>query len=89
MNNKPFSGLYETYTQTTPQSLKLIDAYLVFVLLTGIIQFIYVLLAGTFPYNAFLAGFICSVGSFVLAGNNSTTNASTACYSNILICCHF
>ena len=37
-------------------------------MLTGIIQFVYVILAGTFPYNSFLAGFIASVGTFVLAG---------------------
>lgn len=44
------------------------DAYLVFVLITGIAQFAYCLLVGTFPYNAFLAGFASSVGSFVLGG---------------------
>ncbi|KAI9105565.1 DAD family-domain-containing protein [Phlyctochytrium arcticum] len=61
--------LLTSYRLTTPQSLKLIDAYLVFVMLTGIIQFLYVILAGTFPYNSFLAGFGGSVGSFVLAAN--------------------
>ena len=42
------------------------DSFLVYILLTGIIQFVYCCLMGTFPYNAFLSGFICSVGSFVL-----------------------
>lgn len=46
----------------------MIDCYLVYIMLTGIIQFVYMILAGTFPYNAFLAGFISTVGSFVLAG---------------------
>jgi oligosaccharyltransferase complex subunit epsilon len=41
---------------------------MVYVLLTGIIQFVYVVIAGTFPNNAFLAGFISTVASFVLAG---------------------
>ncbi|KAJ1555627.1 Dolichyl-diphosphooligosaccharide-protein glycosyltransferase subunit dad1, partial [Cladochytrium tenue] len=59
--------LLAAYLETTPQTLKLIDAYLVCVMLTGIIQFLYVILAGTFPYNSFLSGFIASVGAFVLA----------------------
>ncbi|KAJ3032869.1 oligosaccharyltransferase complex subunit epsilon [Rhizophlyctis rosea] len=61
--------LLTAYNKDTPQSLKLIDAYLVFIMLTGIIQFVYVILAGTYPYNAFLAGFSASVGTFVLAAN--------------------
>jgi uncharacterized membrane protein (DUF485 family) len=58
------------YTET-PKSLKLIDAYMVYILLTGIIQFVYVVIAGTFPNNAFLAGFISTVAGFVLAGMHS------------------
>jgi oligosaccharyltransferase complex subunit epsilon len=57
------------YHKDTPNSLKLIDVYLVYIMLTGIFQFIYMLVVGTFPYNAFLGGFISTVGSFVLAGN--------------------
>jgi oligosaccharyltransferase complex subunit epsilon len=34
--------------------------------LTGVIQFVYCALVGTFPFNAFLSGFISAVGSFVL-----------------------
>jgi len=34
--------------------------------MTGVIQFIYCCLIGTFPFNSFLASFICCVGSFVL-----------------------
>ena len=56
------------YQTSTPKKLKLIDAYLVYVLLTGIIQFVYCLLVGTFPFNSFLSGFISTVGCFVLAG---------------------
>lgn len=56
------------YKNDTPNSLKLIDVYLVYILITGIVQFVYMAIAGTFPYNAFLGGFISTVGSFVLAG---------------------
>ncbi|CAJ0635631.1 4347_t:CDS:10 [Entrophospora sp. SA101] len=67
-NNKTKSGygivkrLWTTYQKDTPQSLKLIDAYLVYIMLSGIIQFVYCILAGTYPYNAFLAGFISTIG---------------------------
>ncbi|KAG0374328.1 MAG: DAD/Ost2 [Linnemannia gamsii] len=63
------SSLSTAYFKDTPKSLKLIDSYMVYVLLTGIIQFVYVVIAGTFPNNAFLAGFISTVSSFVLAAN--------------------
>jgi len=57
------------YIAKTPQQLKIIDGYLTYILLTGIIQFVYVLLAGTFPFNSFLAGFISCVSSFVFGVN--------------------
>lgn len=59
---------YDEYNQTTSQRLKMVDAYLFYIMLTGIVQFLYCLLVGTFPFNSFLSGFISSVGSFVLAG---------------------
>ncbi|KAI9352142.1 defender against death DAD protein [Obelidium mucronatum] len=61
--------LYSTYLKTTPQLLRLIDAYLAAVMVSGIVQFVYVVVVGTFPYNSFLSGFIASVGAFVLAAN--------------------
>nr|CAG4650655.1 EOG090X0KAT [Sida crystallina] len=57
---------YEDYQKSTPTKLKLVDAYLLYVLLTGIVQFVYCCLVGTFPFNSFLSGFISCVGSFVL-----------------------
>lgn len=60
--------LLDEYSSRTPQRLKLVDAYLAYVMLTGIIQFVYCALVGTFPFNSFLSGFISCVGSFVLAG---------------------
>jgi oligosaccharyltransferase complex subunit epsilon len=62
--------LKDEYQISTPKKLKLIDAYLFYVLLTGIIQFAYCLLVGTFPFNSFLSGFISTVGCFILAGKN-------------------
>lgn len=70
------SRFLEEYLSTTPQRLKLLDAYLLYILLTGALQFGYCLLVGTFPFNSFLSGFISCVGSFILAGNNSISNRS-------------
>merc|ERR1712149_57172 len=58
---------YSLYMKQTPKKIKLIDAYLLYILLTGVIQFAYCCLVGTFPFNSFLSGFISCVGSFVLA----------------------
>lgn len=63
---------WHSYKKETPTSLKMIDCYLAYIMLTGIFQFVYMVLAGTFPYNAFLAGFISTVGSFVLAGKRDS-----------------
>eukprot|EP00092_Neocalanus_flemingeri_P028081 GFUD01030488.1.p1 GENE.GFUD01030488.1~~GFUD01030488.1.p1 ORF type:complete len:113 (+),score=24.96 GFUD01030488.1:54-392(+) len=57
---------YEEYNNNTPKKLKIIDAYLTYVFFTGVFQFLYCCLVGTFPFNAFLSGFISSVASFVL-----------------------
>lgn len=60
--------LYNDYQKSTPSKLKIIDAYLLYIMITGITQFVYCVLVGTFPFNAFLAGFCSTVASFVLAG---------------------
>ncbi|XP_067011937.1 dolichyl-diphosphooligosaccharide--protein glycosyltransferase subunit DAD1 [Anabrus simplex] len=58
---------YSDYVNNTPKKLKIIDAYLLYVFLTGVIQFVYCCLVGTFPFNSFLSGFISCVSCFVLA----------------------
>ena len=60
---------YNEYMQSTSKKIKLIDSYLFYIVLTGVVQFAYCCLVGTFPFNSFLSGFISCVGSFVLAGN--------------------
>merc|ERR1712126_583040 len=59
-------NFYDEYIKNTPKKLKIVDAYLVYILLTGIIQFVYCCIVGTFPFNSFLSGFISTVGCFVL-----------------------
>ncbi|XP_042903736.1 dolichyl-diphosphooligosaccharide--protein glycosyltransferase subunit DAD1 [Parasteatoda tepidariorum] len=60
------STFFKDYRNSTPQKIKIIDAYLFYILLTGIVQFGYCCLVGTFPFNSFLSGFISCVASFVL-----------------------
>ena len=60
--------LWKRYQEDTPQKLKLVDAYLGYIMVTGIVQFLYCCLVGTFPFNSFLSGFISTVGCFVLGG---------------------
>ncbi|XP_055920853.1 dolichyl-diphosphooligosaccharide--protein glycosyltransferase subunit DAD1 [Eupeodes corollae] len=57
---------YGDYVNHTSKKLKMIDAYLLYILFTGVIQFAYCCLVGTFPFNSFLSGFISSVSCFIL-----------------------
>lgn len=57
---------HNDYMSKTPKKLKLVDIYLAYILLTGIIQFVYCCIVGTFPFNSFLSGFISTVSCFVL-----------------------
>jgi len=63
------SALCESYVQKTPERLKFIDAFLTFIVLSGVFQFAYCVLVTNFPFNAFLAGFASSVGQFVLTAS--------------------
>ncbi|VDN02291.1 unnamed protein product [Thelazia callipaeda] len=62
-------SLFQDYRKTTSAKLKLIDAYMFYVFITGVIQFVYCVLVGTFPFNSFLSGFISTIGCFVLAAS--------------------
>ena len=46
----------------------MIDAFLVFLMYVGGVQFVYACLTGGYPFNSFLAGFSQAVGQFVLTG---------------------
>ncbi len=51
-------SLWKSYNEQTSDRLRFIDAFLVFLMLTGIAQFLYCILVTNFPFNAFLAGFV-------------------------------
>ena len=55
-SQSPLLSLWKAYYETTTTRLKTIDAFLVFLMLSGIIQFLYCILITNFPFNAFLAG---------------------------------
>jgi len=58
---------FEEYNSKTPQRLKLIDVFLLYTFLTGVLQFMYAVYVGSYPFNSFLSGFISTVASFILA----------------------
>jgi oligosaccharyltransferase complex subunit epsilon len=65
------NDLLKSYRANTPNSLVIIDAFLVFLMYVGAVQFVYACLTGGYPFNSFLAGFSAAVGQFVLAGNST------------------
>ncbi|KAG8678637.1 oligosaccharyltransferase complex subunit epsilon [Ceratobasidium sp. 394] len=64
-----FHQLWKSYQNDTPDRLKLIDAFLVFIMVSGIVQFLHCVLVSNFPFNAFLAGFGSTIGQFVLTAS--------------------
>ncbi|KAI4217280.1 MAG: hypothetical protein LQ351_000589 [Letrouitia transgressa] len=60
------SHLWSSYLHTTPQRVKLLDLFMAFLVLVGGLQFLYCVIVGNYPFNAFLAGFSATVGQFVL-----------------------
>lgn len=58
-----FTQLYKAYISETPSLFKLIDAFLLFLFVTGVLQFVYCVVLSDYPFNSFLAGFAATVGS--------------------------
>ncbi|KAA0706613.1 Dolichyl-diphosphooligosaccharide--protein glycosyltransferase subunit dad1 [Triplophysa tibetana] len=61
------SRFLDEYASSTQNKVKVLDAYLLYIMMTGALQFLFCVLVGTFPFNSFLSGFISCVGSFILA----------------------
>lgn len=66
MSSTVVFDVLRAYGEKVPAKLKAIDLFLCYVLFTGCAQFAYALIVGSFPFNAFLAGFLSCVGVFVL-----------------------
>ncbi|WPH02663.1 DAD family protein [Acrodontium crateriforme] len=73
------TGIWENYVNNTPQRVKLIDTFMLFLVIVGGLQFLYCILAGNYPFNAFLSGFSATVGQFVLTASlRIQTNSANA-----------
>lgn len=57
---------YKNYVKSATTRSQLADIYLGALVVLGVLQFVFAVLVGSFPFNAFLAGFISTVGQFVL-----------------------
>ncbi|KAF1811360.1 defender against death DAD protein [Eremomyces bilateralis CBS 781.70] len=62
-------GVWNNYVAKTPQRTKLIDTFMAFLMVVGAVQFAYCVVAGNYPFNAFLSGFGATVGQFVLTAS--------------------
>ncbi|GLA26293.1 oligosaccharyltransferase complex subunit epsilon [Aspergillus niger] len=61
--------VWQQYLATTPQRTMLLDAFMGFLVLVGGVQFVYCVVGGNYPFNAFLSGFCAAVGQFVLTAS--------------------
>ncbi|BGP48463.1 oligosaccharyltransferase complex subunit epsilon [Rhodotorula kratochvilovae] len=62
------STLWDNYRLATTPRLKLIDSFMLFLMLTGVAQFLYCFAVTNYPFNAFIGGFAATVGQFVVLG---------------------
>ncbi|KAK0259107.1 oligosaccharyltransferase complex subunit epsilon [Friedmanniomyces endolithicus] len=61
--------MWNSYVDKTAQRVKLLDTFMGFLVLVGVLQFVYCVIVGNYPFNAFLAGFSATVGQFVLTAS--------------------
>ncbi|KAL1842369.1 hypothetical protein VTJ49DRAFT_5434 [Mycothermus thermophilus] len=83
--DKIVGNVFSHYLSTTPQRTKLIDAFMAFLVAVGALQFAYCVLAGNYPFNAFLSGFAATVGQFVLTASLriQTTEANKSDFPSV------
>ncbi|OBT67595.1 hypothetical protein VE03_03746 [Pseudogymnoascus sp. 23342-1-I1] len=62
-------AMWDNYVKVTPQRTKLIDVFMTFLVVVGVLQFVYCVIVGNYPFNAFLSGFSATVGQFVLTAS--------------------
>ncbi|WYZ34611.1 hypothetical protein EsH8_I_000887 [Colletotrichum jinshuiense] len=79
------ANIYNHYVNNTPQRTKLIDVFMAFLVVVGALQFLYCVLAGNYPFNAFLSGFSATVGQFVLTASLriQTTEANKSDFPSV------
>ncbi|PWO00620.1 defender against death DAD protein [Tilletiopsis washingtonensis] len=67
--SSPLVTLQRSYLAHTPARLRLLDAFMAFLVLSGVLQFVYCIAISNFPLNSFIAGFASTVGQFVLCAS--------------------
>ncbi|KAK0733477.1 DAD family-domain-containing protein [Lasiosphaeria miniovina] len=83
--NSVVVNLANSYRDSAPQRTKLIDAFMTFLVVAGALQFLYCVVAGNYPFNAFLSGFSATVGQFVLTASLriQTTEANKSDFPSV------
>eukprot|EP01042_Synura_sphagnicola_P028132 gene28132-36302_t len=89
-DNKPkseiaqvFSKVVSDYQKNKSKKLLMVDSLIVFSLLSAVIQAVYMILVGTFPFNSFLSGFFCHIGLFALAVSLRLQLSSSQEFKNV------
>ena len=60
--------LLNEYLKETPAKLKLVDSFMLFYFLCGIVIFAYCVLVTPYPFNTFLSALFSCIGCFILSG---------------------
>ncbi|CAO1630301.1 unnamed protein product [Parajaminaea phylloscopi] len=60
------ASVWSAYQQATPPRHKIIDAFLIFNMVAGILIFAHGMLVTTFPFDSWIAAFASTAGQFVL-----------------------
>jgi oligosaccharyltransferase complex subunit epsilon len=77
------SKVVSEYQKNKSKKLMMVDSLIVFALVSAIIQAVYMVLVGTFPFNSFLSGFFCHIGLFALAVSLRLQLSSSQEFKNI------
>jgi len=70
-------GIWQNYLDTTPQRTKLIDVFMAFLVVVGVLQFVYCVIAGNY---------VCSLIQAVKDTNTDTHGIAIQCFSLWLLC---
>jgi len=62
--------LSESYLKNTPHKLKLIDVFILYLLILTLFQAIYYVVGGKDPFEAFLSGIFTSLGTMAFTSNS-------------------
>ncbi|OMJ16361.1 Dolichyl-diphosphooligosaccharide-protein glycosyltransferase subunit 2 [Smittium culicis] len=82
-NQNPIKETIAKYKQETSQDLMVLDAFMLLCVVVGVMQFVYAVIVGNYPYNSFLAGFGSSVASFVLTAGLRTKLSELKSFNNV------